>query len=77
RLRRNRHDDFSRRMVREHSLAPDDFIYPVFVHEGRNQRQAVPSMPGVERLSADLLWPLAERCLASGVPAMALFPAIE
>jgi len=77
RMRRNRRDDFTRRMVREHSLSPDDLIYPVFVHEGTNKRQAVPSMPGVERLSLDLLLPAAERCLALGVPCMALFPVID
>ncbi|TXL64285.1 porphobilinogen synthase [Zeimonas arvi] len=77
RMRRNRRDDFTRRLVREHSLSPDDLIYPVFVHEGTNKRQAVPSMPGVERLSLDLLLPVAERCLELGVPCMALFPVID
>jgi porphobilinogen synthase len=76
-MRRNRHDDFSRRMVREHVLTPDDFIYPVFVIEGRGATQAVPSMPGVNRLTLDRLLPVAERCLNLGVPAMALFPAID
>jgi porphobilinogen synthase len=77
RMRRNRRDDFTRRMVREHRLSADDLIYPVFVHEGENRRQAVPSMPGVERLSLDLLLPVAERCLALGIPCMALFPVID
>ena len=77
RLRRLRRDDFTRRLVREHALSPDDFIYPVFVHEGKRRRQAVPSMPGVERLSLDLLLPVAEECVALGIPALALFPAIE
>ena len=77
RMRRNRHDDFSRRMVREHVLTPDDFIYPVFVIEGRGATQAVPSMPGVNRLTLDRLLPVAERCLNLGVPAVALFPAID
>jgi porphobilinogen synthase len=77
RMRRLRRDDFSRRMVREHTLTPDDFIYPVFVIDGSNQSQPVPSMPGVERLTLDRLLPVAERCLELGVPAMALFPAIE
>jgi porphobilinogen synthase len=77
RMRRNRHDDFSRRMVREHSLSADNLIYPVFVHEGTQHRQAVPSMPGVERLSPDLLMPVAERCLELGVPCLALFPVID
>ncbi len=77
RMRRIRHDDFSRRMMREHVLTPDDFIYPVFVVEGERVVQPVPSMPGVNRLSLDQLLPVAERCLTLGVPAMALFPAIE
>ena len=77
RMRRLRRDDFSRRMVREHRLAADDFIYPVFVIEGQNQTQAVASMPGVDRLTLDRLLPVAERCLKLGVPALALFPAIE
>jgi porphobilinogen synthase len=76
-MRRLRRDDFSRRMVREHRLAADDFIYPVFVIEGQNQTQAVASMPGVDRLTLDRLLPVAERCLKLGVPALALFPAIE
>ena len=77
RLRRLRRDDFTRRLVREHALSPDDFIYPVFVHEGKRRREAVPSMPGVERLSLDLLLPVAEDCVALGIPALALFPAID
>jgi len=77
RMRRLRRDDFSRRMVREHELTPDDFIYPVFVVEGSGVVQPVPSMPGVSRLSLDRLIPVAERCLSLGIPALALFPAIE
>ena len=77
RLRRNRRDDFTRRLVRENRLAADDLIYPVFFHEGRELRQPVPSMPGVERLSPDLLLPVAERCLTLGVPCLALFPVID
>src|SRR5262245_37058278 len=77
RMRRLRRDDFSRRMVREHRLAPEDFIYPVFVIEGQAHAQPVPSMPGVSRLTLDRLLPVAERCLKLGVPALALFPAIE
>jgi porphobilinogen synthase len=77
RMRRNRRDEFTRRLVREHTLSADDLIYPVFVHEGQGKRQAVPSMPGVERLSADLLMPVAERCLELGVPVIALFPVID
>ena len=55
RLRRNRRDDFSRRLVRENRLSVDDLILPVFVLEGENRREAVASMPGVERLTIDLL----------------------
>ena len=77
RMRRNRHDDFSRRLVREHTLTADDLIYPVFVIEGEAKTQPVPSMPGVHRLTFDRLLPVAERCLKLGVPALALFPAIE
>ncbi|HTT40316.1 MAG TPA: porphobilinogen synthase [Burkholderiales bacterium] len=77
RMRRLRHDDFSRRLAREHALTTDDLIYPVFVIEGRQASQPVPSMPGVERLTLDRLLPVAERCLKLRVPALALFPAIE
>jgi len=77
RMRRMRRDDFSRRLMREHALTADDLIYPVFVIEGRNRTQAVPSMPGVSRYTADKLAGVAERCLKLGVPAMALFPSIE
>jgi len=77
RMRRIRRDDFSRRMVREHRLAPDDLIYPVFIIDGQALTQPVPSMPGIERMTLDRLMPVAERCLRLGVPAMALFPAIE
>ncbi len=77
RLRRPRRDDFTRRLVREHSLTVDDLIYPVFVLDGQNRREAIASMPGVERLSLDLLLPVAERCVKLGVPVMALFPVID
>lgn len=72
-----RRDDFSRRLMREHTLTPNDFIYPVFILEGQNKREAVSSMPGVERLSLDLLMPVAEDCLKLGIPALALFPVID
>ncbi|AYC34768.1 porphobilinogen synthase [Pseudomonas cavernae] len=74
RLRRNRRDDFSRRLVRENRLSVDDLILPVFVLDGDNRREAVPSMPGVERLSIDLLLQEAEGWVALGIPALALFP---
>jgi len=76
-MRRIRHDEFSRRLAREHRLSADDLIYPVFVIEGQNVAQPVPSMPGVERLSLDRLLPVAERCMKLRVPVLALFPAIE
>jgi porphobilinogen synthase len=77
RPRRLRRTDYSRRLVREHQLTADDLIYPVFVLDGMNQRQAVGSMPGVERLSLDLLMPVAEDCVKLGIPVMALFPVID
>jgi len=72
-----RKDAFSRAMMRENILAPSDLIYPVFVLDGKNQREKVSSMPGVERLSIDLLLMVAEECEALGIPAMALFPVIN
>jgi len=77
RLRRLRRDDFSRRMVREHRLSADDFIYPVFVIDGHNRSEAVASMPGVERLTVDAVLRQAERCVELGVPAIALFPVVD
>jgi len=77
RPRRMRRDDFSRRLMRETVLTTNDLIYPVFIVEGSNVRQAVPSMPGVERLSVDLLLDVAHRCVELGVPVLSLFPAIE
>ena len=74
RLRRNRRDEFSRRLVREHRLSVDDLILPVFVLDGENRREAIPSMPGVERLSIDLLLQEAEELVTLGIPALALFP---
>ena len=74
RLRRMRRDDFSRRLMRENTLTVDDLIYPVFVLEGNNQTETVASMPGVERMSVDLLVKEAEELARLGVPAMALFP---
>ena len=77
RMRRMRRDDFSRRLMREHRLTADDLIYPVFVIDGKRRTQAVASMPGVFRHTADKLLEVAEKCLKLGVPAMALFPSIE
>jgi porphobilinogen synthase len=77
RPRRLRRDDFTRNLVREHALSVNDLIYPVFVLEGQQRREAVASMPGVERLSLDLLLPVAEQCVSLGIPVMALFPVIS
>jgi len=77
RLRRNRHDDWSRRLVREHRLSADDLIWPVFVQEGRDMRTPIASMPGVARLSVDLLCSEVERAAELGVPAVAIFPVID
>ncbi|WP_079416987.1 porphobilinogen synthase [Thiomonas intermedia] len=77
RMRRLRRDDFSRRLVREHRLSADDLIYPVFILDGEQQRQSVASMPGVERLSLDLLLPVAQECVRLGIPVLALFPVID
>ena len=77
RMRRMRRDDFSRRLMREHTLTSNDLIYPVFVLDGSKRREAVASMPGVERLSIDLLLPVAEECVQLGIPALALFPVID
>jgi porphobilinogen synthase len=74
RLRRLRRDAFSRALVRETDLLPSDLILPVFVHEGRDRSETVPSMPGVERVSIDRLLRLAGEAVALGVPALALFP---
>jgi len=77
RLRRLRRDDFSRRLVRENRLSVDDLIYPVFIAEGQGLHEPVPSMPGVVRYSLDTLLPVAEDCVALGIPVLALFPAIN
>jgi porphobilinogen synthase len=74
RMRRMRKDDFSRRLMRENILSPNDLILPMFVLEGQNSRQAVGSMPGVERLSIDLLVAEAKEISALGIPMIAIFP---
>jgi len=74
RLRRMRYSDFSRRLMRENTLSPDNLIYPMFVIEGRGKREAVASMPGIERVSIDELAREAEELLRLGIPAVALFP---
>ena len=77
RMRRMRSTDFSRRLMRENKLSVDDLIYPVFIIEGENQRQTIDSMPGVERLSIDLLLEQADSIHRLGIPAIALFPVTE
>ena len=77
RPRRMRRDDWSRRLIQENRLSPDDLIYPVFLLPGKNQTQTVTSMPGIERMSLDRLFSVAEECVSLGVPVMALFPVIE
>lgn len=77
RPRRLRRDEFTRNLVREHELSPSDLIYPVFVLDGHKRQEAVASMPGVERVSLDLLLPVAEQCVRLGIPAIALFPVID
>jgi len=74
RMRRLRRHDWTRRLVAENSLSPADFIWPVFVIEGENKREAVASMPGVERLSVDLVVGAAKEAAALGIPVIALFP---
>ena len=76
RPRRMRRHDFSRRLMRESQLSANDLIYPVFVLEGEGQRETIHSMPGVERLSIDLLLEQAETLVALGIPAIALFPVV-
>jgi porphobilinogen synthase len=77
RMRRMRHDEFSRRLMRENCLLADDLIYPVFVLNGKNREEKIPSMPGITRLSADKLMHQAEKCLELGIPALAIFPVIN
>ncbi|MEJ2391592.1 MAG: porphobilinogen synthase [Gammaproteobacteria bacterium] len=73
-MRRMRRDDFSRRLMRESHLSCDDLIYPMFVLEGQNQREPIASMPGIERVSIDILLEEAEQLVNLGIPAIALFP---
>jgi porphobilinogen synthase len=72
-----RKDEFSRRLMREHHLRTDDLIYPVFVMDGHQKEEAIPSMPGIKRQSADLIIDTAKECLKLGIPAIALFPVID
>ena len=77
RPRRMRRDDWSRRLIQENTLSCSDLIYPVFLLEGTNQTEAVKSMPGVNRVSLDLLLPVAQECVTLGIPVLALFPVIS
>ena len=77
RPRRMRRDDWSRRLMQENSVTASDLIYPVFLLEGSGQSQAVSSMPGVNRVSLDLLIPVAQECVDLGIPVLALFPVIN
>ena len=77
RPRRMRKDEFSRRLMREHHLRVDDLIYPVFVVEGDKKEEAIPSMPGINRQSSDLILETAKECFKLGIPAIALFPVID
>ncbi len=77
RMRRMRRDDFSRRLMRENRLTVDNLIYPVFIIDGKNRTENITSMPGVERYTIDKLLSRAEECVKLGIPAMALFPAVE
>jgi porphobilinogen synthase len=77
RMRRMRRDPFSRALMRENTITASDLIYPVFILEGTNQREPVLSMPGVERVSVDLLLKVAEECVGLGIPVLALFPVIS
>lgn len=77
RMRRMRRDEFSRSLMRENHLRPDDLIYPVFVLDGSNREESVTSMPGIKRQSPDLLLYQAEKCVKLGIPALAIFPVID
>src|SRR5580704_8729746 len=76
RMRRMRRDEFSRRLMRETQLGVDALIYPIFVVEGRNERQAISSMPGIERLSVDELQRECESLMQLKIPAIAIFPVV-
>jgi porphobilinogen synthase len=77
RMRRMRRSEFSRRLMQEHSLSAADLIYPVFIFDGKARTEKVDSMPGVERVTVDRLYPIAEQCMKLEIPALALFPAID
>ena len=76
RKRRMRYNDFSRRLMRENTLCTDDLIYPMFIHDGSHQREAVESMPGIERVNIEALLQEADQIVALGIPAIVLFPVV-
>jgi len=76
-MRRLRRNDFSRRLVQESHLGVDDFIYPVFVLDGKNRKEDIASMPGIFRQSLDVLMNQAEKCVQLGIPALAIFPVVD
>ena len=77
RLRRSRKNDWSRRLIEENNLSPSDFILPIFLIEGKNKKQSIPSMPEVYRYTLDKLSPLIEKAIKDNLPMVALFPCIE
>ena len=77
RPRRMRRNDWSRRLMQENSLSTNDLIYPVFLLEGKGKSEAVASMPGVNRVSLDLLFNVAQECVDLGIPILDLFPVID
>ena len=77
RMRRLRRTGFLRDLVRESTLSPSDLLYPVFIREGKRKREPVESMPGIERVSLDLLFPIVEKAIKLGIPGIALFPVID
>ena len=74
RLRRNRKTDWSRRLIEENNLTPNDFILPIFLIEGKNKKQSIKSMPGVYRYTIDKLNNIVDRAIKKGIPMIALFP---
>lgn len=77
RLRRNRRYDWTRRLVAENRLSPDDFILPIFIGIGKGRRDPIPSMPGVDRISVDLLDEVVGEAQEAGIPAVVIFPEVD
>ena len=74
RLRRNRKTDWSRRLIEENNLTPNDFILPIFLIDGKNKKQSIKSMPGVYRYTIDKLNNIVDKAIKKGIPMIALFP---